>query len=144
MSGPASPTGAGAVASAASTTAISGTTGIDSGLKRAATHANLVAAGQQFEAVFTSMMMKSMRQAKLTEPLFDSQALQTFRDMQDQKMVQQMAEHTPLGIGKAMTDFLARGMAATPAENPPAGGAEPADAPNSQPALNHASANPAS
>ncbi|ONF96765.1 rod-binding protein [Sphingomonas jeddahensis] len=96
---------------------ISGATGIDSGLKRTATGENLKAAGQQFESVFTSMMLKSMRQAKLADPLFDSQAIDTFRDMQDQKLVQQMAEHTPLGIGKAMTDFLARGLSATIAEN---------------------------
>ena len=96
---------------------VSGTTGIDSGLKREASSENLKAAGQQFEAVFTGMMLKSMRAAKLAEPLFDSQAIDTFRDMQDQKMVQQMAQHTPLGIGKAMTDFLSRGLSATPPEN---------------------------
>jgi flagellar protein FlgJ len=98
---------------------ISGATGIDSGLKRAATKENLVAAGQQFESVFTSMMLKSMRQTKLAEPLFDSKAIDTFRDMQDQKMVQQMATTTPLGIGKAMTDFLSRAVPADPPENQP-------------------------
>ena len=67
-----------------------------------------VQAGQQFEAVFTGMMLKSMRQAKLSDPLFDSKALDTFRDMQDQATVRHMAEHTPVGIGKAMTDFLAK------------------------------------
>ena len=96
---------------------ISGTTGIDSGLKREASSENLKAAGDQFEAVFTGMMLKSMRAAKLAEPLFDSQAIDTFRDMQDQKLVQQMAQHTPLGIGKAMTEFLSRGLSATSTEN---------------------------
>ena len=48
---------------------------------------NLEKAGEQFEAVFTGMMLKSMRQAKLADPLFDSKALDTFRDMQDQKVV---------------------------------------------------------
>ena len=75
---------------------------------RANTKENLAKAGQQFESVFTGMMLKSMRQAKLADPLFDSKALDTFRDMQDQKTVQAMAEHTPLGIGKAMTEFLGR------------------------------------
>jgi len=75
---------------------------------RANTKENLTKAGQQFESVFTGMMLKSMRQAKLADPLFDSKALDTFRDMQDQKTVQAMAEHTPLGIGKAMTEFLGR------------------------------------
>ena len=75
---------------------------------RANTKENLAKAGQQFESVFTGMMLKSMRQAKLADPLFDSKALDTFRDMQDQKTVQAMAEHIPLGIGKAMTEFLGR------------------------------------
>ena len=92
---------AGATASLTPTTA-TGT------FARANTKENLAKAGQQFESVFTGMMLKSMRQAKLADPLFDSKALDTFRDMQDQKTVQAMAEHTPLGIGKAMTEFLGR------------------------------------
>ncbi len=101
---------------------IAGQTGIDSGLgtklDTSATKDNLAKAGQQFEAVFTGMMMKAMRQAKLADPLFDSKAIDTFRDMQDQKIVQSMAEHTPLGIGKAMTDFLSRAL-------PPAADGQP-------------------
>ena len=81
---------------------------------------NLKKAGQQFETVFTGMMLKAMRQAKLSDPLFDSKALDTFRDMQDQTTVKAMAEHTPIGIGKAMTDFLSRGAAqpVDPAQQP--------------------------
>ena len=54
------------------------------------------------------MMLKSMRQAKLADPLFDSKAIDTFSEMQDAKVAQAMAEHQPMGIGKAMTEFLAR------------------------------------
>lgn len=96
------------IASAVARTQITGTTGVDTGLSRTASKENLARAGQQFEAVFTGMVLKSMRAAKLADPLFDSKALDTFRDMQDQKVVQQMAEHAPLGIGKAMTEFLSR------------------------------------
>lgn len=85
---------------------ISGATGVSSGLGRASTPENLKKAGEQFEAVFTGMMLKSMRQAKLTEPLFDSKALDTFREMQDGTVARAMASAHPLGIGKAMTDFL--------------------------------------
>ena len=94
--------------SAAATPQISGATGLDTGLAKTATKDNLTKAGQQFESVFTGMMLKSMRQAKLADPLFDSKALDTFRDMQDQKVVQEMATHAPLGIGTAMTEFLSR------------------------------------
>ena len=77
-------------------------------MSRLASSTNLKAAGQKFEAVFTGMMLKSMRHAKLADPLFDSKAIDTFTEMQDGKVAQAMAEHQPLGIGKAMTEFLAR------------------------------------
>src|SRR3546814_15077498 len=45
--------------------------------KRLATRDNLDAAGDKFEAIFTGMMLKSMRAAKLADDLFDSKALDT-------------------------------------------------------------------
>jgi flagellar protein FlgJ len=87
------------------------TGGISLDTSRLASKENLQAAGQKFEAVFTGMMLKSMRQAKLGDGLFDSKGEDQFRDMQDQKLAQSMAEHAPIGIGKAMTDFLARSAA---------------------------------
>lgn len=75
---------------------------------RLATRGNLDAAGAKFESIFINMMLKSMRQAKLADGLFDSQAQRQFRDMQDQKLAESMAAHAPVGIGKAMTEFLAR------------------------------------
>ncbi len=77
---------------------------------RLASKENLEAAGQRFEAIFTGMMLKSMRQAKLGDGLFDSKAEEQFRDMQDQALAQNMAVHAPMGIGKAMTAFLAKGL----------------------------------
>jgi peptidoglycan hydrolase FlgJ len=78
---------------------------------RLASRDNLAKAGKQFEAIFTGMMLKSMRQAKLGDSLFQSKALDTFRDMQDQRLAESMAEHQPIGIGRAMTEFLARNQA---------------------------------
>lgn len=76
---------------------------------RLGTADNLKKAGQRFESIFVNMMLSSMRKAKLTDgDLFDSQAINQFRDMQDQQIAQSMAASTPLGIGKAMTDFLSR------------------------------------
>ena len=89
------------------------TTGISLDTSRLTSRANLDKAGKQFEAVFTGMMLKSMRDAKLTDgDLFQSKAGDTFRDMQDQKLAQSMADHAPIGIGKAMTDFLAKSQPA--------------------------------
>ena len=75
---------------------------------RLASRDNLQAAGERFEAIFTKMMLGSMRKAKLADSLFESQALDQFRDMQDDKLAQSMASHAPIGIGRAMTEFLAR------------------------------------
>ncbi len=82
--------------------------GISLDTSRLASTENLQAAGQKFESIFTGMMLKSMRQAKLGDGLFDSKGEDQFRDMQDQKFVESMAAHAPIGIGKAMTDFLSK------------------------------------
>lgn len=83
---------------------------------RLATRDNLEAAGERFEAIFTKMMLSSMRKARLADSLFESQALDQFRDMQDDKLAQSMASHAPVGIGKAMTEFLAKSGNVTLAE----------------------------
>lgn len=75
---------------------------------RLATGDNLKAAGERFEAIFVNMMLTSMRKASLGEGLFDTKAVEQFRDMQDQKLAETMASTTPIGIGKAMTDFLSK------------------------------------
>lgn len=89
------------------------TTGISLDTSRLKSDANLKAAGEKFEAVFTGMMLKSMRQAKLADPLFDSKAIDTFSDMQDTRTAQAMAQHAPIGIGKAMTAFLQQSQKAS-------------------------------
>lgn len=95
--------------------------GVSNDTSRLASKENLEAAGQRFEAIFVGMMLKAMRATKLSEGLFDSKASEQFRDMQDQKLAQSMAEHAPIGIGKAMTEFLAKAAkveAAAPSEGP--------------------------
>ncbi len=93
------------------------TTGISLDTSRLASSANLKKAGEKFESVFIGLMLKSMRQAKLGDGLFDSKHSDTFREMQDKQIAESMAAHQPIGIGRAMTDFLARSQAAlrTPA-----------------------------
>ena len=92
-------------------TGLTGTAGgVSNDTSRLASRENLDAAGQQFEAIFVKMMLKSMRSASLGEGLFDSKAGQQFRDMQDGKLAENMAAHAPIGIGKAMTEYLARAV----------------------------------
>ena len=94
---------------------IAGAGGISTDTSRLASKENLDAAGKRFEAIFVNMMLKSMRTAKLGDGLFDSKAQAQFRDMQDQQLAESMAAHAPIGIGKAMTDFLARAVPTEPA-----------------------------
>ena len=93
-------------------TAAAPTTGISLDTSRLASSANLKKAGEKFEAVFVALMLKSMRQAKLGDGLFDSKDSDTFREMQDKQVAESMATHQPIGIGKAMTDFLAKSQTA--------------------------------
>ena len=99
------------------------TTGINLDTSRLQNRANLEAAGKKFEAVFTGMMVKAMRSTHLAEDdLFGSKGLDTFKEMQDTQFAQGMADHAPLGIGKAMTEFLARSQSGLQAEPPPTDG----------------------
>jgi flagellar protein FlgJ len=82
--------------------------GVSTDTSRLKTSANLEKAGQQFEAIFNQTMLKTMHQAKLSDGLFDSSESDTWQDMQDQQYAQAMAQHTPLGIGKALTRFLSK------------------------------------
>ncbi len=108
------------------------TTGISTDTSRLTSRANLKKAGERFESVFVNMMLQSMRKTKLTGDeggLFDDKNMKTFRDMQDQKVAESMAAHQPIGIGKAMTDFLSRSQTelqpTAPAAAAPDGGATP-------------------
>ncbi|RUO47912.1 rod-binding protein [Pseudidiomarina donghaiensis] len=55
-------------------------------------------AARQFEALFISQMMKSMRQAGGESELFNSSAMRTYTDMFDQQMATEVAGK---GIGLA-------------------------------------------
>ena len=87
---------------------LAGSPSVAADTSRVATKENLDKAAAQFEALFLNQMLKSARAAKLGDGLFDSEALNQFRDMQDAKLSETMSVHTPLGIGKALRDFIAK------------------------------------
>lgn len=87
---------------------ILGSPSVAADTSRLATKDNLAKAAAQFEAIFINQMLKSARAAKLDDGLFDSEAIDQFRDMQDAKLSETIALHTPMGIGKALTDFLSK------------------------------------
>ena len=101
---------------------IAGTAGgVSNDMSRLQSRENLEKAGQRFEAIFVGMMLKSMRSASLATGIFDNKAGEQFRDMQDGKLAESMAATAPIGIGKAMTDFLAKTHPVTDAAAPDPG-----------------------
>ena len=55
-------------------------------------------AAEAFEAVFLRQLIGSMRQAKLADDVFGSQATEQFRDIADSKLADNMAQQGSFGI----------------------------------------------
>lgn len=60
------------------------------------------AAAQAFEAVFLRQMIGSMRQARLAEDPFGSQATEQFRDMSDAQLADTMSRQGSFGIAEML------------------------------------------
>jgi flagellar protein FlgJ len=95
------------------------------------------AAAQQFESLFTNMMLKSMRDAKLSTGLGDSQESDLYQGMYDQQISLKISQGKGLGLADMLVAQLTRNRAAkadgpsTPAGTPakplaPINGATPA------------------
>lgn len=65
----------------------------------------------QFESLFVTMMLKSMRQAQLAEGIFDSDQSNMYRDMADQQMAMDMSASGGLGL----QDMIIRQLGGNPA-----------------------------
>jgi len=59
---------------------------------------------RQFESIFVGMMLKSMRQAKLADGIFDSQQSKFYQDMYDQQLSLHLSGETGMGLA----DVIAR------------------------------------
>src|SRR5205085_10341472 len=76
----------------------------------------LKAAAKQFEAVFTRQMLKSMRDAKLSDDdLFASDATDQFREMQDANLADQLAGKGAIGIADLLVKQFQARVSKTPA-----------------------------
>jgi flagellar protein FlgJ len=69
------------------------------------------AAAQQFESLFTNMVLKSMREAKLGEGLGESDGTNLYTDMYDQQLSLQMSQGHGLGLADMLVQQLTRGKA---------------------------------
>ncbi|WP_353192878.1 flagellar assembly peptidoglycan hydrolase FlgJ [Pandoraea pnomenusa] len=65
-------------------------------------------AAKQFEAVFTQMMMKSMRDATMSGGLLGSDQEKMFNGMLDDQLAQQLASNKGIGLADLMLKQLAR------------------------------------
>jgi flagellar protein FlgJ len=74
------------------------------------------AAAQQFESLFTNMMLKSMREAKLGNGLGDSQESDLYQDMYDQQIALKMSQGKGLGLADMLVQQLTRNRAAKAAQ----------------------------
>jgi flagellar protein FlgJ len=72
----------------------------------------LRAAAQQFEALFVQMVMKSMREAKLADGLFDSSQSDLYQGMQDAEMAKAIAGRTGGGLG--LSELILRQLGGAP------------------------------
>jgi len=70
------------------------------------------AVAQQFESLFTTMMLKSMRAAKLGEGLGDSQQSDLYQDMYDQQVALKISQGKGIGLADMLVQQLTRAGAA--------------------------------
>ena len=77
----------------------------------------LKAVSKQFEAVFLRQILSSARQSKLGDDIMGSDATDQFRDMQDSRMDDSMADKGVFGISQLLVkQFQARVSGAKPAD----------------------------
>ncbi len=98
-------------------------------LKRAAANNDPSAVrkvAQQFESMFTRMMLKSMREAVGTDPIFGSDQQQMYQGMYDDQLALQMSKGRGLGLADMLVRQLQRlgvpGAAAAAADTQGVGG----------------------
>ena len=68
----------------------------------------------QFESLFTTMMLKSMRAAVPKDELFGSDQQDFYQDMFDQQLATQLSKGKGLGLADMLVQQLMRGAAAEP------------------------------
>jgi flagellar protein FlgJ len=78
-------------------------------LKQAAAKGNpqaLREAARQFESLFTSMMLKSMRQASFKDPIFGSDQADLYQEMYDDQVAAEMSKGKGLGLADMLVQQL--------------------------------------
>ena len=79
--------------------------------------ATLKQVAKHFESLYLNMMLKSMRQASLGDPIFDSNSGSLYRDMYDNQVALQMSEHNGMGIADMLVKQLSGNIGKTVSNN---------------------------
>jgi len=61
---------------------------------------------RQFEAVMISMMIKNLRKTGMDDPIFNSQAMDSYRDMYDQQLGLELSKGEGIGFAKAIAEQI--------------------------------------
>ncbi len=86
----------------------------------------LRAAAQQFEALFTSMVLKSMQKANFKDPLFGSDQQSFYQDMYDEQLAVQISKGPGLGLADMLVQQLRReGLAGAGTDSDPTAAGSP-------------------
>ncbi len=67
---------------------------------------------KQFESIFTQMMLKSMRKAKLADGILDNNHSRQYRDMYDQQLAVHLSESKGLGLAGVIKEQMGGKQAA--------------------------------
>ncbi len=73
---------------------------------RADAKGSLDQVARQFESLFTQMMMKSMRQAKLAEGIMDNDQTEFYQEMYDQQLAIHLSESGGIGLAEVIKSQL--------------------------------------
>ena len=82
-------------------------------------------AAQAFEAVFIRQLIGSMRNARLADEMFGSQATEQFRDMADARLADSMSQQGTFGIAEMLTAQFERHRSVQQTQSGAAPGAAP-------------------
>ena len=63
-------------------------------------------AARQFEAVMISMMIKNLRKTGLEDPIFKSQAMDSYRDMYDQQLGMELSKGEGIGFARSIAEQI--------------------------------------
>jgi len=75
--------------------------------------ATLRQVANHFESLYINMMLKSMRQASIGDPIFDSNNSAVYRDMYDSQIALQMSEQNGIGIADMLVKQLQSSIGST-------------------------------